>query len=88
VLNFVIRYSPVNHRIRHAAHRVEIISIISLNIEIKNFKKGVNNPIPGAYSLVSEGKLSLFRDDLDLYEGYLFSTDLPPLLEYPPMRNR
>jgi hypothetical protein len=54
MLNFVILYSPVNHRIRHAVYRVEIISIISLNIEIKKIKRGVNNPIPGACSLVQK----------------------------------
>jgi hypothetical protein len=42
MLNFVILYSPVNHRIRRAAHRVVIISMVSLNVEIKkieNLKK-------------------------------------------------
>jgi hypothetical protein len=30
------------------AHRIEIISMVSLNIENEKLKKGVNNSIPGA----------------------------------------
>jgi hypothetical protein len=55
--NIASAHPTVNHRTRHAAHRVVIISMISMNIKIIFFLKGVNNEIPGAYSMVSKGKL-------------------------------
>jgi hypothetical protein len=49
-------YSPVNHSIRYmiryAAHRIEIISTVSLDIENEKMKKGVNNEIPGAFRMI------------------------------------